>query len=99
MQLYFALQELLVLIIFLIVVQAISILGVRLIDHRRNATRLMIALSVYSFTIGIITFFLGRFGFTLVRLATGAVVFLPIALLIFKIASQVINLDESEIEP
>jgi hypothetical protein len=99
MRLYLALQEFIILVIFLVFVQVIPILGVHLISRRKNATRLVIALSVYGSIIGLVAFFLGRYGITPLNLVISTVVILIALPLVFKIASQAINPDESEIDP
>ncbi len=98
MRLYLILQKFIMLIAFLTFVQAIPILGVHLISRRKNATRLIITLAAYGSIIGLVAFFLGLFGITLLNLVTSTVVILIALLLVFKIGSKAINLDEPDIE-
>ncbi len=98
MRLYFALQEFIMLIVFLVFVQIIPILGVHLTSRKKTATRLIIALSAYGSILGLVAFFLGYFGISPLNLVISTVVILIALPLVFKIASRAINPDESEIK-
>jgi hypothetical protein len=59
---------------------------------------LIIALSTYGSIIGLVAFFLDRYGITPLNLVISTVVILIALPLVFRITSQAINPDESEID-
>ena len=91
-------REIVSLIGFLVIVQTMAALGSRLIDRRKNAARLMIALSVYGLTVGLVAFLLGRSGITLRNLGIGTVVIVIALLLVWRILSNAISLPEETVE-